>query len=400
MSGRSSRGARRGETAFAAVPERALARKARRLVVKLGSSTLTDAGGLRSRVFGDLARQVAALHGEGRQLVLVTSGAIAAGSRALGWSHPGRSIPEKQAAAAVGQVGLMELYRRRFARFGIPVGQVLVTRSGLEDRERYLNARHTLMTLLELGAVPIVNENDTVATDEIRFGDNDNLSATIVNLVQAELLVIFTDVDGLYRERPAAERPAPAIFPLVPEITPEIAAVAQGSGNAFGRGGMTTKLEAAAAAARSGAATVLCNGRTRNALLRVASGEALGTLFLPGSRLASRKHWLAFTRKTRGSLELDAGAVHALVSQGRSLLPAGIARVEGEFGIGDPVACLAPDGGELARGLVNYASEAIRRIAGQPTRQIERLLGYSNGPEVIHRDDLVLTATEPTETPA
>jgi glutamate 5-kinase len=383
----------RAAQAIAAAPERALARKARRLVVKLGSSTLTDASGLRERVFGELARQVASLRAEARQVVIVSSGAIAAGSRTLGWTRPGRSIPEKQAAAAVGQVSLMELYRRRFARHGIPVGQVLVTRTGLENRERYLNARHTLLTLLSLGAVPIVNENDTVATDEIKFGDNDNLSATIVNLVEAELLVIFTDVDGLYQRPPEAGHPTPPVFSVVREITREISAAASGSSSAFGRGGMTTKLEAARSAAHSGAATVLCNGRARNALLRVAAGEELGTLFLPGNRLASRKHWLAFTRVTRGALHLDAGAARALAHQGKSLLPAGIARVDGEFGVGDPVACLGPDGSELARGLVNYDAQALRRIAGQATQRIERTLGYSNGPAVIHRDDLVLTTS-------
>jgi glutamate 5-kinase len=383
--------------ALATAPERALARKAPRIVVKLGSSTLTDSSGLRTRVFGELARQVAELRADGRQVVIVTSGAVAAGSRTLGWTKPGRSIPEKQAAAAVGQVSLMELYRRRFARYEIPVGQVLVTRTGLEDRERYLNARHTLLTLLSLGAVPIVNENDTVATDEIKFGDNDNLSATIVNLVEAELLVIFTDVDGLYQRPPEAGQPAPPIFPVVREITREITAVASGSISAFGRGGMTTKLEAARSAAHSGAATVLCNGRVRNALTRVAAGEELGTLFLPGNRLASRKHWLAFTRVTRGALHLDAGAARAVGTLGKSLLPAGVGRVEGEFGVGDPVACLAPDGAELARGLVNYDAQALRRIAGQPTQTIERTLGYSNGPEVIHRDDLVLTSGSPAD---
>ncbi len=394
MSAKPRRSATRVVAPADSAPERALARKARRLVVKIGSSTLTDSSGLRSRVFSELARQVAGLREDGRQVVIVTSGAIAAGSHALGWTQPGRSMPEKQAAAAVGQVGLMELYRKRFARHGLSVGQVLLTRSGLENRERYLNARHTLLTLLELGAIPIVNENDTVATEEIRFGDNDNLSATIVNLVEAELLVILTDVDGLYQRPPRAGEPPPPIFSVVPEISAEIAAVAAGPRSAFGRGGMTTKLEAARAAARSGAATVLCNGRERNALLRVAAGEELGTLFLPGSRLASRKHWLAFTRVTRGALQLDAGAARALASQGKSLLPAGISRVDGDFGIGDPVACLAPGGAELARGLVNYASDAIRRIAGQPTGRIERLLGYSNGPEVIHRDDLVLTTPD------
>jgi glutamate 5-kinase len=275
---------------------------ARRLVVKVGSAILTEGGALRPRVFSDIARQVSRLRDAGREVVVVSSGAIALGSRELGWSGPGGSIPEKQAAAAVGQISLVEVYRRRFARHGVKVAQILVTRVGLEDRERFLNARHTLTKLLELGVVPIVNENDTVATDEIRFGDNDNLSATIVNLVAADLLVILTDVDGLYHAPPQAGRPLPPLYDVVEAITPEIERAAQGSPHAFGRGGMTTKLQAARAAARGGAATVLCSGRSRDVLLRVAEGQPVGTLFLAGSRIASRKHWLAFTARPHGEL--------------------------------------------------------------------------------------------------
>jgi glutamate 5-kinase len=372
--------------------ERDAVARARRIVVKVGSSTLTRDGALRPRAFSELARQIAGLVDSRREVVLVSSGAIAAGSRELGWSHPGRSIPEKQAAAAVGQIGLVETYRRRFARHGRRVAQVLVTRTGLEDRERYLNARHTLVTLLELGVVPIVNENDTVATEEIRFGDNDNLSATIVNLVAAELLVILTDVDGLFAEPPRPGAPKPPLLSRVPEITPEIERAARGAGSVFGRGGMTTKLEAARSAARSGAATVVCNGREKDVLLRVARGEPLGTLFLPGSRLGSRKHWLAFTTKPRGTLVLDEGAARAVVERGRSLLPAGIVAVRGRFGIGDPVTCVDATGRELARGLVSYTSEEVARILGRSTREIVRVLGYSNGDEVIHRDDLAVHA--------
>ena len=371
---------------------RQVARRARRIVVKVGSGILTDhPSGVREAAFGNLARQISALSEQGREVVLVTSGAIAMGSRALGWSHPGRSIPEKQAAAAVGQIGLVELYRKRFARHGRQVAQILLTRAGLEQRERFLNARHTLQALLAMGVVPIVNENDTVATDEIRFGDNDNLSATVVNLVGAELLVIATDVDGLFREPPQPGHPEPELFDVVHKIDAEVERAAGGSTRAFGRGGMLTKLAAAKAAARCGASTVLCNGRHKNVLLRVAAGEPLGTLFLTGDRLASRKHWLAFTMRTRGSLSVDEGAVRAVVDRGKSLLPAGITGIQGEFGIGDPVACLDPDGVEVARGLVAYSSEAIERIAGLPTRRIDEVLGYSNGAEVIHRDDLVLT---------
>jgi len=373
---------------------RAEVARARRIVVKVGSAVLTKDGELRSRAFGDIARQIAELCDGGREVVLVSSGAIAVGSRDLGWNIPGESIPEKQAAASVGQIGLIELYKKHFARGGRHVGQILVTRGGLEERERFLNARHTLFTLLRNGVVPIVNENDTVATDEILFGDNDNLSATVVNLVAADLLIILTDVDGLYTEPPTPGTPKPPLFDVIDAVTPEIRRAAQGSSNAFGRGGMKTKLEAAQAAARCGAATVLCNGRTRNAIVRVVNGEATGTLFRSGSRLASRKHWLAFTTHTRGELVLDDGAVRAIERRGKSLLPAGITEVRGRFGIGDSIACVAADGRKIARGLVTYSSDDIHRIAGQGTAKIRQVLGYSNGDEVIHRDDLVLVTED------
>jgi glutamate 5-kinase len=373
---------------------RKAARDARRIVVKVGSGVLSHRGALRRRIFTEIARQISELCDAGRQVVLVSSGSIAMGSRTLGWSHPGRSIPEKQAAAAVGQIGLSELYRRRFAGYGKQVAQVLVTRSGLDDRERFLNARRTLLTLLSLGVVPVVNENDTVATEEIRFGDNDSLSATVVNLVAADLLVILTDVDGMHTQPPEPRRRKPPLYGVIESITPEIERAAGGSTSAFGRGGMVTKLAAARSAARSGAATVLCNGRARNVLTQVASGEPIGTLFASGSRLASRKHWLAFTAHPRGRLVVDEGAVHALMQRGRSLLPAGIVGVEGSFGIGDPVSCVDEREREFARGLAAYASADANRIKGASTRRITQLLGYSNGDEVIHRDDLVLLGND------
>lgn len=383
---------------------RASLKRARRIVVKVGSSVLTDDGAIRRRVFGDVARQVSQLRDDGREIVIVSSGAIAIGSNRLGWKHPMPSIPEMQAAAAVGQIGLIELYQRRFARYGKQVAQVLVTRQGLETREYFLNARHTLLTLLRLGIVPIVNENDTVATEEIRFGDNDNLSATIVNLVGADLLVILSDVDGLHVSPPVPGDPKPALYDIVEEVTPEVARAADGAKSAFGRGGMTTKLEAVRAAARCGGSTVLCNGRVRDVLLRVAAGEPLGTLFPAGARLQSRKHWLAFTARSKGELVIDSGAARAVRRRGKSLLPAGVVEVRGKFGIGDPVTCVDEEGRDLARGLVAYASDEIRRIARRPAREIRQVLGYSNGDEVIHRDDLVLvsdpsSASDPSTAP-
>jgi glutamate 5-kinase len=368
---------------------RPAAAEARRIVVKIGSSVLTRDGELQSRVFGDISRQVSELMDTGREVAIVSSGAIAIGARELGWNNGERSIPEKQAAAAVGQIGLIEHYRRRFARRERRVAQILVTRSGLADRERFINARHTLLELLRIGVVPIINENDTVATEEIRFGDNDNLSATVTNLIGADMLVILTDVDGLYR-KPPAEDPKAKIFDVVERVTPEIESAAGGSTSAFGRGGMTTKLEAAQAAARCGATTVLCNGRKRDVLLQVAAGKPVGTIFMTGNRLASRKHWLAFTTRTHGELVLDDGAVRAITRGGKSLLPAGIVEVRGKFRVGDPIACVDSSGRAVARGLTAYASDAVERIAKRPTREIAQMLGYSNGAEVIHRDDLVL----------
>jgi len=375
--------------------ERSAAGRARRIVVKVGSSVLTDDGRVRPRVFSDLARQVATLMTQGRQVVIVSSGAIAMGSRILGWERPGRSIPEMQAAAAVGQIDLVEAYRRRFARHGLRVAQVLVTRVGLEDRERYLNARHTLEALLRLSVVPVVNENDTVATDEIRFGDNDNLSATVVNLVDGDLLVLLTNVDGLYREAPLPGGRKAPLFGVVEAIGAEVERAAGGAGGAFGRGGMITKLQAARAAARAGAATAICNGRSRDVLLRVAAGQPVGTLFLAGGRLRRRQHWLAFTNRLRGELVVDDGAAQALVANGRSLLPAGIAAVRGSFEVGDAVACVDARGRELARGLVAYSAEEVQRIKGLSTRKIAQVLGYSNGDAVIHRDHLVVLDATP-----
>jgi glutamate 5-kinase len=363
---------------------------AQRIVVKVGSSTLTRNGSIRPEKFTALARDVSRLIESGRQVVVVSSGAIAIGAHRLGWDHAGESILEKQAAAAVGQIGLVELYQRRFAKRGIHVGQVLLTRAGLDDRERYLNARHTMLELLRQGVVPIVNENDTIATEEIRFGDNDNLAATIVNVIDADLLVILTDVDGLYERAPEPGKPNAPLIRTVEKITPAIRIAASGAGTRFGSGGMITKLEAATNAARSGATTILCNSRVTGVLEKLVNGEQYGTLFAPGERLRSKKHWLAFTAKSRGRIVIDEGAVRALTDRGRSLLPAGILSVDGDFEIGDSVACVNGQGVEIARGLAVYSSEDIARLAGLPTKEIARVLGYTNGDEIIHREDLVL----------
>jgi glutamate 5-kinase len=365
------------------------AARAKRIVVKIGSGTLTEAGRVRTRVVGELARQVAALFDAGKEVVVVSSGAIAIGSHTLGWSQPGRTMPEKQAAAAVGQIGLSDLWRKAMRKRGREAAQVLVTRTGLEDREGFLNARNTLVKLLELGVVPVVNENDTVATEEIRFGDNDNLSATVVNLVGAELLVILTDVEGLYQAPPAPGKPLPALFGVVDDVA-DVDGAAGGAGSAFGRGAITTTLAAAPRAPGSGAATVLCHGRRRDVLLRVARGEPVGTLFRAGNKLASKKHRIAFTAKPRGTLVLDDGAVRALTERGRSLLPAGVVRVDGRFQRGDPVACVDARGREFARGLATYSADEVDRIKGLATARILAVLGFTNGDEVIHRDDLVL----------
>jgi glutamate 5-kinase len=368
-------------------------RKARRIVVKVGSSSLTRDGLLLTRKVGDLVRQISALMDGGHEVVLVSSGAIALGSAELGWKGEDRSLREKQAAAAVGQIGLSELYRRHFARRKRRIGQVLLTRSGLTDRERFLNARHTFLELIRIGVVPVVNENDTVATEEILFGDNDNLSATIVSLIDADLLVILTDVDGLFESPPTEGQPAPRLIEDIAKITPAVRRSAGRSESATGRGGMITKLEAAQIASRSGAGTVICNAGTRDILLRVASGERIGTRIEAGERMASRKHWLAFTTRSTGELVIDDGAHSALGRRGRSLLAAGVREVRGKFRVGDAVTCVDREGNAIARGLVGYNSTDLGRIAGLPTPKAKRVLGYWNGDEIIHRDDLVLLET-------
>lgn len=364
--------------------------RTRRVVVKVGSSTLSSADGISRERVGRLVGGLAILHAAGKEAVLVTSGAVAAGMSRLGMKERPKTIPGKQAAAAVGQIALMALYEEHFSTYGVRVAQVLLTHDDLANRRRYLNAKHTMRTLLEAGVIPIVNENDTVAVEEIQFGDNDNLSALVAVLIEADLLVILSDVAGLYDQDPRAHAGA-RLIPLVARAEEGLTYSVSGAGP-LGRGGMTTKLQAAHKAALSGIPTMIADGRREEPLAAVfAPTVESGTLFLPvADRLASRKHWIAYTLKPAGTLVVDAGAYAALREQGRSLLPPGVRAVRGIFDEGECVTCVDDSGREFARGLVNYSAAAIERIKGARTSQIEHILGYKVSDEIIHRDDLAL----------
>ncbi len=360
----------------------------RRIVVKVGSSVLSNGDGVYTPRVSQLATTLSTL--QKAEVVLVTSGAVAAGMGALNMKQRPRTIPAKQAAAAIGQITLMALYEECFSQHAIRVAQILLTHDDLANRRRYLNAKHTLLTLIESGVVPIVNENDTVAVEEIQFGDNDNLSAQVAVLVEADLLVMLSDVAGLYETDPRLDQQAKRI-PLVEQFDAQLLKRC-GAAGPLGRGGMTSKIEAAQKAALSGIPSLLIDGRSDAGLCAVFDPQQeVGTLFLPVSdRIASRKHWIAYTLKPAGSLRLDAGAAAAIRRDGRSLLPAGVRGVYGSFEEGDCVTCLDESGGEFARGLVNYGAAALRQIQGVHTSQIEQTLGYKVSDEVIHRDDLAL----------
>ena len=363
---------------------------AQRWVVKIGSAMITNNGqGLDNFSIDAWVAQMAELHQSGREVLLVTSGAVAEGMRRLGWTQRPAALADLQAAAAVGQMGLVQAWESAFDRHGIQTAQILLTHEDASDRQRYLNIRNTLRTLLRLRVVPVINENDTVAFEEIRFGDNDTLGALVANLVEAELYVILTDQQGLYDRNP---RQFPEAGLIREGRAGDVALEAMTSGaGSLGSGGMLTKLHAAAKAARSGAFTLLAWGREPEVLRRVAAGEALGTLLRPGqSPLAARKQWLAVQLQVKGRLHLDAGAVRALRADGKSLLPVGVTAIEGKFNRGDLVSCLDPGGIEIARGLVNYETEPALLLIGKTTRRIEALLGHVDDPELIHRDNLVL----------
>lgn len=366
---------------------------ARRIVVKVGSSLVTAEGrGLDHAALSRWAEQIAALTEQGKEVVLVSSGAIAEGIARLGWKKRPNAVKELQAAAAVGQMGLVQAYESIFRTHGLHAAQVLLTHEDLADRTRYLNARSTLRTLLELRVVPIINENDTVATDEIRLGDNDTLGALVTNLIEADCLVILTDQTGLYTADPRKARDATLVMEAHAG-DPELERMAGGAGSAVGTGGMLTKILAAKRAARSGAHTIICSGHEERVLLRLAAGEAIGSqLIARQAPLAARRQWLADHLQLRGGVVLDAGAVRALKEEGKSLLPVGVKGVTGEFDRGEVVAIVDSEGYEIARGLVNYSASEARRIAGKPSRQIETELGYVGEPELIHRDNLVVLA--------
>jgi glutamate 5-kinase len=376
-----------------ATSERRVVRSAQRWVVKIGSSLVTDGGkGIDPEAIARWAAQIATLRAQGREVILVSSGAIAEGMKRLGWVSRPHEIHELQAAAAVGQMGLAQAYESGFTKWRLKTAQILLTHEDIADRRRYLNARSTINTLLQYGVVPIINENDTVVTDEIKLGDNDTLAALVTNLIEADVLVILTDQEGLFTADPRKD-PKAVLIDHGRAFDPAFEAMAGGAGSGIGTGGMVTKVRAAQRAARSGAATVIASGREREILPRLAAGETLGSCLVADvAPIAAKKQWLADQLQLRGRLILDAGAVQVLLDQGKSLLPIGVTAVEGEFERGDVVACISPDGREIARGLVNYGASDTRRIARKPSTEIESTLGFVEESELIHRDNLILLA--------
>jgi glutamate 5-kinase len=368
-----------------------LLKQARRIVVKIGSSLVASReNGLSAERIERLAAEMASVRSQGREIVLVSSGAVVSGIKKLGLQDYPKNLPVKQAAAAVGQGQLMWAYEKAFEPLSLKVAQILLTHADLADRRRFLNARHTLTTLIEFGVIPIINENDTVAVEEIRVGDNDTLAAQVAHLIDADLLVILSDVDGLFTADPRKD-PQATIISVVHEITSDIEQRAGISSTFEGTGGMATKVRAAKKVGEYGVATLILNGTVPGLLPEALAGKTAGSLFLPRSRrMNSRKHWIAHTLRSRGQLKLDQGAVDALARKGRSLLASGILDVVGQFDAGDPVACATPDGKEFAKGLVNFSSGTLVRIKGLKTSEIQQIPGLQEYAEVIHRDNLAL----------
>jgi glutamate 5-kinase len=367
-------------------------RDARRVVVKVGSSLVTNDGrGLDEQAIGEWCRQLAHLIREGREVIMVSSGAIAEGMKRLGWATRPTAIQELQAAAAVGQMGLAQMYETKLRANQLGSAQVLLTHADLADRERYLKARSTLLTLLKLGVVPVINENDTVVNDEIKFGDNDTLGALVANLVEADALVILTDQKGLFTADPRKD-PAAEFVREAKAGDPALELMAGGAGSSIGRGGMLTKILAAKRAAGSGASTVIAWGREPDALIRLIQGDAIGTLLVAQTqKIQARKQWMADHLQMRGAVVVDDGAATKVRVEGKSLLPIGMLSVEGDFSRGDVIAVRDSNGVEIARGLANYASAEARLLCRKPSSEFEKLLGYAAEPEMLHRDNLVLT---------
>lgn len=365
---------------------------AKRIVVKIGSSTLTNNGrGLDRDLIAHWAKEIAQIRAAGKEVILVSSGSIAEGMQRLGWATRPKEMHELQAAAAVGQMGLAQAYETAFAQEGIQTAQILLTHEDLSDRRRYLNARTTLRSLLALKVIPVINENDTITTEEIKLGDNDTLGALVANLLEADVLILLTDQNGLYTADPRFDAQA-RLLEEGRAGNSTLEAMAGGAGSAIGKGGMLTKILAAKRAARSGASTVIANGREENVLTRLAAGERIGTQLIANTEpLLARKQWIADQLQVTGRLYLDAGAVRAVVEEGKSLLPIGVIKSEGNFDRGEMVACCDQNNKEIARGLVNYNARDVQKILRQPSSKIVELLGHSEEPELIHRDNLVLT---------
>jgi glutamate 5-kinase len=369
-----------------------LLRDARRIVVKVGSSLVTNEGrGLDEGAIGEWCRQLALLSAQGKEVVMVSSGAIAEGMKRLGWTTRPSEVPALQAAAAVGQMGLAQMYETKLRENGMGSAQVLLTHADLADRERYLNARSTLLTLLQHRVLPVINENDTVVNDEIKFGDNDTLGALVANLIEADVLVILTDQKGLYTADPRKD-PAATFVHEARAGDPALETMAGGAGSSIGKGGMITKILAAKRAAGSGASTVIAWGREPDALLRLAQGDNMGTMLVAQTaKQQARKQWMADHLQLRGSVSVDAGAAHKVLTEGKSLLPIGMTGVAGDFSRGDVIAIRDEHGVEIGRGLANYASAEARLLCRKPSHEYEALLGYTAEPEMVHRDNLILS---------
>ncbi len=365
--------------------------KAKRVVVKVGSAILTGENGINKQVLDNLAREISFLHNSGREVILVTSGAVAAGRRKIHISDDIElTIKQKQALAAIGQSSLMHDYDEAFAKYGKNIAQILLTHSDLANRKRYLNVRNTILTLFKYGVIPVINENDTVSTEELKFSDNDNLGALVANLIEADMFICLTDVDALYDSNPLTNPQAKAIY-TVSEVNDEILAMGGNSKSVLGTGGMTSKIKAAQMVSAGGGSSFIGPGRQTDILKHLFSGEIIGTFFLPRKeKMQSRKRWIAYVLKPKGELILDQGACTAISKHGKSLLPSGLVRVEGLFGVGDPVRCFDMQHNQVAVGLTNFSSDDLRKIQGMHSDQIAKILGTKDSDEVMHRDNLVI----------